>query len=53
MEAAGIEPASRDISVRASTCVVELLQLFASRPPFDKVPDSLAGNFFSPGRAQQ
>ena len=33
MEAAGIEPASRDISVGASTCVVELFPRFARATP--------------------
>ena len=36
MEAAGIEPASRDASVPASTCVVGSLS-FARRAPTDRV----------------
>jgi len=45
MEAAGFEPASRDISVAASTYVVVLLS-FASKAPTDRVLDRLAGNVF-------
>ena len=36
MEAAGIEPASRDASVSASTCVVDSLS-FAGPSPVDRV----------------
>ena len=32
MEAAGIEPASRDISMKASTCVVEYLSFREVEP---------------------
>ena len=49
MEAAGIEPASRDISMPASTCVAGLLPLFAGRPPVGRVPGPLAGNGVLPG----
>ena len=38
MEAAGIEPASRDISMPASTCVVGSFTLLAGRSPTDGVP---------------
>jgi len=41
MEAAGIEPASRDISVAASTCVVGSLSL-ARQAPTDTVLDEPA-----------
>jgi hypothetical protein len=37
VEAAGIEPASRNISTRASTCVVGLFPLLACPPPADRV----------------
>jgi len=43
MEAAGIEPASRDISVSASTCVVDSLS-FARVTPVDRVGHELARN---------
>ena len=53
MEAAGIEPASRDISMGASTCVVGSFTRLAHRPPTDRVPGKPAGNIFNLGRAQQ
>ncbi len=53
MEAAGIEPASRDISAGASTCVVGSFTRLDRRPLTDEVPGRPAGNFFSRGRAQQ
>jgi integrase len=43
MEAAGIEPASRNISTRASTCVVGCLS-FARAVPNRRGADRLAGN---------
>ena len=43
MEAAGIEPASRDISMQASTCVVGYLR-FAAKPPTDTGLSRLVGN---------
>lgn len=52
MEAAGIEPASRNISAPASTCVVDSLVL-ARRAPVDRVPVEPAGNFFNPVRTLQ
>ena len=36
VEAAGIEPASRDVSMKASTCVADSL-VFAEPPPVDRV----------------
>ncbi len=44
MEAAGIEPASRDISMQASTCVVGTFPRVAHRPPADGVSGSPFGN---------
>ena len=44
MEAAGIEPASRDISMTASTCVVGCLG-FAELALTDEVQLRLAENF--------
>jgi integrase len=44
MEAAGIEPASREVSVGASTCVVGSFTLFACQPPTDGVPSRPARN---------
>ena len=44
VEAAGIEPASRDISMEASTCVVGSFPHFALGTPTDGVPFRLAGN---------
>lgn len=46
MEAAGIEPASRDISMGASTCVVGSFTRLACRPLTDEVPGWPAGNSF-------
>jgi hypothetical protein len=46
MEAAGIEPASREVSVGASTCVVGSFTLFACQPPTDGVPSRPARNSF-------
>ena len=45
VEAAGIEPASRGISMPASTCVADYLCL-ARQPPIDRVLDEPAGNRF-------
>ncbi len=53
VEAAGIEPASRDISAGASTCVVGSFTRLDRRPLTDEVPGRPAGNFSSRGRAQQ
>jgi len=44
LEAAGIEPASRDIAVPASTCLVGLLGVSLVQPPTDGVPEALVGN---------
>ncbi len=52
MEAAGIEPASRNVSTPASTCVAEILVL-ALAAPFGRVRFKPARNFFNLGRAQQ
>lgn len=57
MEAAGIEPASRDASTRPSTCVVEpfvLHQRSSSlhRALFDRLPNPLTRNFFNPPRLE-
>ena len=46
LEAAGIEPASRDVSVEASTCVVGSFTRFARRPPTDGVPDQTSQERF-------
>ena len=46
MEAAGIEPASRDISMGASTCVVGSFTRLVRRPLTDEVPGRPAGNRF-------
>jgi integrase len=46
LEAAGIEPASRDISMGASTCVVGSFTRLAHRPLTDEVPGTPAGNSF-------
>ncbi len=51
MEAAGIEPASRDVSVRISTCVADCL-IFTEPPPVDRVRTRLAENFFDSERAR-
>jgi hypothetical protein len=45
VEAAGIEPASRDISMPASTCVVVYLSLVRESPS-DRLLDGPAGNIF-------
>ena len=50
MEAAGIEPASRDISMCASTCVVELFPRLAYETPGRQGASQASGNGFSPGR---
>ncbi len=42
VEAAGIEPASRDISAKASTCVADSFTLSPLGPPVDRVPQRLA-----------
>ena len=47
VEAAGIAPASRDPSVRASTCVSYYL-VFVRQPPTGRVPLRLSSHFFSP-----
>ncbi len=47
VEAAGIAPASRDPSVRASTCVSYYL-VFVRQPPIGRVPLRLSSHFFSP-----
>jgi len=47
MEAAGIEPASRDISVTASTCVDGSFPHFAQVAPTAGVFPKLARNFFN------
>ena len=46
VEAAGIEPASRDISMWASTCVVGSLMPSPKEPPTDGVKKRLAGSGF-------
>jgi site-specific recombinase XerD len=46
VEAAGIEPASRNISTPASTCVADSFPLFSRRPPTDRVSGSLVGHSF-------
>jgi len=54
MEAAGIEPASRNISDKASTCVVDLF-ISTAGPPIDRLPDRPARSEFvaDPHRADQ
>ena len=52
MEAAGIEPASRNISTPASTCVVDYLR-FRPRPPSDRVRRSPARHFFNLGSSRR
>lgn len=52
MEAAGIEPASRDISMRASTCVANYLNLTCSVAYQQGYRSSQPGAFFSPSRAR-
>ena len=49
VEAAGIEPASRNVSTVASTCVVECIYAFARAARIDTVRLRLAEYFFSPG----
>lgn len=49
VEAAGIAPASRDPSVRASTCVSSYL-VFVGKPPTGRVPLRLSSRVFSPER---
>ncbi len=44
MEAAGIEPASRNHSIKASTCIVDCL-IFALTTPVDRVRFRLSENF--------
>ena len=46
MEAAGIEPASRDISTLASTCVVVCLEVSLKQPLVDLLLNELAQNVF-------
>jgi len=45
VEAAGIEPASRDISMEASTCVADSFQFSSAGSPVDRVPGKLVKNF--------
>src|SRR5688572_9810911 len=54
MEAAGIEPASRDISAQTSTCVVETFPRFRAPDP-DRLGSWRARReqVFSPGRARR
>ena len=49
MEAAGIEPASRNVSTAASTCVVACIYAFTRATRSDTVHLRLAGHVFSPG----
>ena len=53
VEAAGIEPASRDISVTASTCVVGSFTPSPLKPPTDGVEEQLVGSLFNPERGQR
>ena len=54
LEAAGIEPASRNISTPASTCVVDSFPPFARRPPTDGVPAQASqAQCFNPGRTRR
>ena len=46
VEAAGIEPASRDISTLASTCVVVCLEVSLIQPLVDLLLNELAQNVF-------
>jgi len=46
MEAAGIEPASRNVSTFTSTCVVECIYAFAQAPRIDTVNPGLAEHVF-------
>ena len=48
MEAAGIEPASRDISAQASTCVVDSFKVSLDAAPIDRVRFALVENGISP-----
>ncbi len=52
MEAGGIEPPSRDVSERASTCVVDLLNL-QLKTPVDRIYQLLARQFSHPTGAEQ
>ena len=47
MEAAGIEPASGNVSAAASTCVVECTYAFTLRARIDTVAARLARHVFS------
>lgn len=49
LEPAGIEPASRDVSAWASTCVLADFQLSPSRPPCEWVPSGQGDLESSPG----
>jgi len=51
VEAAGIEPASRDISMAASTCIVDYL-IFDRETPIDRLSAGLARNLFNRRRAR-
>jgi hypothetical protein len=53
VEAAGIEPASRDISMQASTCVVGSFAPSPDASPTDGAPHGLVGSLFDLGRGQQ
>ena len=53
MEAAGIEPACRDRSTHASTCVAKRF-IFDGRPPFlARLPSGYPGTLVSRGRARR
>ena len=52
MEAGGIEPPSRDVSERASTCIVDLLNL-RMKTPIDRIWQPLARPFSHPTGAEQ
>jgi site-specific recombinase XerD len=52
MEAAGIAPASRDASVRASTCVADRL-IVGLGAPIGRVPDGLSRHEFNSSRNRQ
>ncbi len=49
MEAAGIEPASRERSMTASTCVVDNLVFRRPRPLSTGFADDYSGTFLTPG----
>jgi hypothetical protein len=51
MEAGGIEPPSRDISMKASTCVADCLVLTANDAYRQGFASSQRGAFFNPRRA--